>query len=134
MASRRYYTQRSEYLTLKKTPTAVFFKPTREGQREARAILEEAQHFKRGHDSERALFDFLDHFLSNGWMMVPPEAIGALTDAPIISDELFINDDGDWVSYAPHGGDAKVYGHMNYMVEDPVESWAQGKTVRFVSG
>ncbi|MGI9061916.1 MAG: hypothetical protein ACR2H5_25460 [Ktedonobacteraceae bacterium] len=36
--------------------------------------------------------------MGNGWSWVRPEDIGALTDAPILSDDIEYDDHGDVVS------------------------------------
>ena len=67
--------------------------------------------------------DLLDSggYLGNGWHEVLPEQIGALTEAPIISNDVIFNDDGvEWV------GD--VYYYNSYMVNDPfVELLSNGE-------
>jgi len=48
-----------------------------------------------------------------GWLQ--PEAIGALTDSPILSNNVRYNDDGDIV-VVPN-----VWWYPNYMIDDIIE-------------
>jgi len=82
---------------------------TDEGQRLAASLANEA--------TVDALHHLLAEATENGWRWEAPEDLGALTDAPIISDP-----------------DGNVYWHQNYQVEDPVETLARGGTVQFDSG
>lgn len=99
-----------------------------EGRVRAQEMLEERQspHFRRSPLSQE--IDFLEVALGNGWSTVPPEDIGALTDATIVSQDGFVGDDGKWYPH-PEVETPIVYAHMNYAVEDPVEMWAEGKPV-----
>jgi hypothetical protein len=62
-----------------------------------------------------ALCALLEDHLCNGWEMVPPEDIGALTAAPILSDEIVRDDDGR-VTEA-----GRVYWYPDYQVKDEIE-------------
>jgi hypothetical protein len=97
--------------------------PTEAGAAAARDLLEESG--ARG--SLDQTMEMLSHFLENGWSTVPPEDIGALTDALIISRDM-VYDGFNWtiVNKPTH-----VYAHMNYQVENPVETWASGLPVKF---
>lgn len=77
--------------------------------------------------TDEALYDLLERPLCNGWSWIPPEAIGALTAAPILSDDATVDDDGDWQV-------GRVFWHGNYMVEDPIESLLTQGYVMFDSG
>lgn len=115
-------------LTFVETKDHLDLVPTSDGIEEAREMLEARQSGRwRGILSE--LSDFLEYAMGNGWDYVPPEDIGALTDGTIISQDGFIGDDGHWYPH-PSVKRAKVYWHANYMVEDPIETWANGQAVR----
>ena len=92
-------------------------------------MLENEDARRRGIDSMQA--DMLESAMGNGWDYVNPEDVGALTEATIISQDGFIGNDGHWYAH-PSVKKATVYAHMNYMVENPIETWAEGKTVFFV--
>jgi hypothetical protein len=62
-----------------------------------------------------ALHALLEDHLCNGWEMVPPEDVGALTAAPILSDEIARDDDGR-VTEA-----GRVYWYPDYQVRDEIE-------------
>ena len=98
-------------------------RPTPEGVTEAKDMLELRDVRKRGSLADEA--DMLEWHISNGWDYVQPEEIGALTDATIISRDVERDDNGDLVRVG------RVYAHMNYAVEDPIKTWANGKDVFF---
>lgn len=75
-----------------------------------------------------ALHDLFFDWIENGWMWIPPEQIGAMTDAPIISQHMTVDDDGN---YVPVEKPAYVYAHMRYQVDDPVAELLEPGVVRF---
>jgi hypothetical protein len=58
----------------------------------------------------------LDGYFGIGWSYVAPEWIGALTSAPIVTDDLTFSDAG-----APTVR-GRIWWFPNYQVEDPVET------------
>ena len=73
---------------------------------------------------DSALYDVAEHQLCNGWEMVPPEDVGALTSAPLFSRDTERDDDGKLVRVG------RVYAYMDYQVKAPVrELWEQGEIV-----
>lgn len=62
-----------------------------------------------------ALHALLEDHLCSGWEMVPPEDIGALTAAPILSDDIVRDDEG---RVAEAG---RVYWYPDYAVRDEIE-------------
>ena len=62
-----------------------------------------------------ALCALLEDHLYNGWEMVPPEDLGALTSAPILSDEIGRDAEGR-VTEA-----GRVYWYPDYQVRDEIE-------------
>jgi hypothetical protein len=105
--------------------------PTEHGIERAQEFLDERCQ-RSGQSPDEQLMEMLEQALGNGWSYVRPEDIGALTDAPILSQDGFTGDDGKWYPH-PRVKRAKVYAHMNYAVEDPIEMWAKGKSVFFQS-
>lgn len=73
---------------------------------------------ERGGDDFTMLHELLDsaRYLGNGWRPVPPEEIGALTEAPILED--------------PNG---RFFWFPNYMLRNFLEELAAGRPVFFVS-
>lgn len=73
---------------------------------------------ERGGDDFTMLFDLLDaaRYLGNGWRPVPPEEIGALTEAPILEDP-----------------DGCLFWFPGYMLRNFLEELAAGRSVFFVS-
>lgn len=60
--------------------------------------------------------------LCNGWDWLAPEDIGALTDAPILSNCTSIEDDGTRVLHGEGcGGSCGVFWFPDYQVTDPLE-------------
>ena len=101
--------------------------PSEEGRARAQEMLE-ARESGHGQGPQTDQADFLEIAMGNGWDYVPPEDIGALTDATIVSEDGFNGDDGKWYPH-PDVEAPVVYAHMNYAVEDPIETWAEGKPV-----
>ena len=66
--------------------------------------------------SNDAIFDLLEDWLDSGWEIVPPEDIGALTSAPILTDEIERDDHGQVTSIG------RVWWFERYAIEDPVET------------
>src|SRR5579872_232493 len=64
-------------------------------------------------DADSKLGEVIEWQLGNGWSWVRPEDISALTDAPILSDDIEYNDHGDVVSVGA------VYWYPQYDVTDP---------------
>ena len=118
---------RTPRLTFREVENGLYLEPTREGREEAKEALEREP--RRGILAEEA--EMLEWAMGNGWSMVPPEDIGALTDATIISEDGFLGDDGKWYAH-PRAKDPRVFAHMNYQVEDPIETWANGNAVFYV--
>jgi len=74
----------------------------------------------------------LEDWTGNGWLVIPAEAIGALTGCTdILTQDFTVNDAGGWEPVVPK---PSVFAHMNYQIELPIESWAEGKPVFFDRG
>ena len=116
----------STLLTFAFGPGGLTITPTTEGIARAKELAEDTDYSPDDH-----LHTMLEDHLGNGWMEIEPKVIGALTDAPIISEDFTVNDAGDTVPTTP---DARVYAFMNYQVEDPVATWAEGKPTFWQKG
>jgi hypothetical protein len=100
------------YVDLRKTDAGdLEISLTEKGRASFAAIEEE----RNAHGIHVALCALLEDHLGNGWEMVPPEDIGALTAAPILSDEIVRNDDGRVVEAG------RVYWYPDYAVRDEIE-------------
>ena len=77
--------------------------------------FEEVQEVRDRFGIEAALHAILEDHLGNGWEMVPPEDIGALTAAPILSEEVLRDDEGTIVEIG------RVYWFPDYAVRDEIE-------------
>lgn len=67
---------------------------------------------------------FEEH-VGNGWTAVWPEVIGALTDAPIVTNDYTVHDNGRTEVLG------EVWWFPNYCVENPVETLAKRGRVVF---
>ena len=95
------------YVTLTKTGRALRLTLTPEGREELQARVDAGQSI----DTDTTLYDLLEDHLCNGWDWIRPEEIGALTSAPILSDECSRNDEGEITSIGA------VYWHERYQIE-----------------
>jgi len=85
--------------------------------------IAETEHFL-GLPTMDALYELLEDWLCNGWEIVPPERLGSLTAAPILTDEIIYGDMGS-VEYI-----GQVWWFPNYQIENEVETLlTQGKVV-----
>jgi hypothetical protein len=100
-----------QYVEFKKVNGDLEITLTDEGRAEFDDILAEQEK----HGSMQALCELLEYQLCNGWDWVRPEEIGALTNAPILSEEVDRDDQGDLKSVG------RVYWFPDYMVTDEIE-------------
>jgi hypothetical protein len=82
--------------------------------------------FKRPHAD--IFGDLLEYHLCNGWEMVPPEDIGALTSAPILSDDVERDDQGKLVRCG------HVWWFPEYAVTSELEELMEKGCVEFTQG
>jgi hypothetical protein len=108
-------------LTMSVDRNGITLSPTKQGVLAARELVDSRPEYWT------ALGEMLEEFTTNEWEWVLPEEIGAITDAPIISREVTRDDNGTVTEVG------RVYAHMDYQVQDPIEAWAEGKAVRFVA-
>jgi hypothetical protein len=80
---------------------------------------------RRGVDADSRLAEVLEYYLANGWEWLRPEEIGALTSAPILSDDVERDDEGTVVKTG------KVYWYPQYQVADPIEQLIDNGSVIF---
>jgi hypothetical protein len=78
-------------------------------------------------DADSKLSETIEWQLCNGWSLVRPEEIGALTDAPILSEEIEHDDQGNVLKVG------MVYWYPQYEVLDPVEQLLENGYIEFVS-
>lgn len=110
------------YVDLQKTPGGdLEVTLTQNGKVHFATIQEE----KDAHGIHAALCALLEDHLCSGWEMVPPEDLGALTAAPILSDEIVRDDHGE-VTEA-----GRVYWFPDYMVRDEIEELRTELSVLF---
>lgn len=108
------------YISFVKKKNSLELVPNPDGIEEARSLLNDDHT-----SSDDKLLQMIEFQIGNGWSWLSPSDIGAMTSAPIISDEVFQNDHGDIVLVG------RVYWHSNYAVEDPIARFAEGKSVTF---
>ena len=90
---------------------------------EARADVEDIAAAELDADSK--LGEVIEWQLGNGWSWVRPEDISALTDAPILSDDIEYDDEGEVVRVGT------VYWFPQYDVVDPVAQLLTSGYVEF---
>ncbi len=61
------------------------------------------------------LRDLIEYQLCNRWTWIAPESTGALTDAPILSNNVRYNNAGEIVA------EPNVWWYPNYMIDDIIE-------------
>src|SRR5687767_457297 len=83
---------------------------------QGREVIETAHAEGENTDSEQFMHDLFEWHTCNGWEWIAPEEIGALTDAPILSDSVERDDQGRLMKV----GD--VYWFPNYQVESAVQT------------
>jgi hypothetical protein len=93
---------------------------------EARAEVEEIA--SKEMDADSRLAETVEWQLSNGWSLLQPEDIGALTEAPILSEEV----DYDGQGHVDQVG--TVYWYPQYEVFDPIGQLLTNGFVEFVRG
>lgn len=104
--------ERGFYVDLQKTEGGdLAIMLTQDGQENFATIQEE----KDARGIHAALCALLEDHLCSGWEMVPPEDLGALTSAPILSDEIVRDDEGRIVEAG------RVYWYPDYQVRDEIE-------------
>ncbi len=91
---------------------------------EARAEVEEIA--SRELDADSRLAETIEWQLSNGWSLVRPEDLGALTEAPILSEEVDYDDHGNLDTVGT------VYWYPQYDVSDPIGQLLTNGSVEFV--
>jgi hypothetical protein len=96
-------------------------KLTRQGKKFAKELL---KNDNQGSDSK--LWNLLEEHLTNGWEWIRPEEIGALTDAPILSNDAIHNDQGELT------GIDKCYAYMDYQIYDPIEELVKHNGIVFM--
>ena len=75
--------------------------------------------------ADNKLAEVIEWHLGEGWSFISPEDIGALTDAPILSDDI----DYDEYGKVRHVG--AVYWYSEYEVKDPVAQLLENGFVDF---
>lgn len=76
-------------------------------------------------DADSKLAEAIEWQLANGWSFLRPEDVGALTDAPILSEEVDTDEQGEVRSVGI------VYWYPQYQVHDPVAQLLQEGYVEF---
>jgi hypothetical protein len=100
------------YVDLRKTDDGnLTIALTRSGRSEFATIMEE----RDAHGIHAALVALLEDHVGNGWEMVPPEDIGALTAAPILTDDILRDEEGRVVEIG------RVFWYPDYAVRDEIE-------------
>jgi len=100
------------YVDLEKAPDGnLHIHLNRRGRRHFADIREQ----RDAYGIHAALCALLEDHLCSGWEMVPPEDLGALTSAPILSDEISRDEEGRITEAG------RVYWYPEYQVCDEIE-------------
>jgi hypothetical protein len=71
-------------------------------------------------EADDFFIELLAHNLANGWTWIRPEDVGALTSAPILSDDVKRDDNGKLVSVV------NVWWYTDYQLYSPVAEMLDG--------
>ncbi len=71
---------------------------------------------KQNNSTEDFLWEIFESYFCNGYHLVPEQHKG-LTEAPMISEDLFITDE----TTQKEIDGATMWGFLSYMVQDPIE-------------
>lgn len=85
-------------------------------------------------DWSRCFADAFEGLLCNGWSWLAPQDIGALTDAPLLSNCAVMEDDGTYTIHDDCGFECGVFWFPDYAVCDPLEKLRDGGKVFFLRG
>lgn len=112
---------RGRYLNLEEVKGGLKVTLTPEGYEELEGQDWENQ------DTDILFTDLFEDYWTNGWTMLQPEQIGALTSCGLItSPDVEMDDDGEVVSADT------VYWHERYQVEDPIAELLSKKGYLFL--
>ncbi len=78
--------------------------------------------------ADSKLAQVIEWQMSNGWSFVRPEDVAALTDAPIITEDIETDNQGNVLRVG------KVYWYPQYDVSDPVAKLLEDGYIDFVRG
>ena len=82
----------------------------------------------RGKSDSEVWGELLADHLGNGWDWITPKDLGALTEANIIATGVMRDHAGDLRAYPG----AVAFAHMNYQVENVLDTLAEGRAVQMV--
>jgi|GEM_PF-2409048 len=78
----------------------------------------------KDYHSDQRFMELIEDFLCNGWDWVNAEDIGALTEAPLLTNDIEIDDQGNVIKVGI------IYKYEMYQVYDPVEEiFSEGKII-----
>ena len=114
------------YIEIVKSEEGITLKLTDAGREELEGYrVDRLSPYNWNKGTEEILLNLLEDWLCNGWEMVPPEDIGALTSAPILSDEVERDDNGEIVKVGA------VYWFPDYAVTCELDVLADNGEVFF---
>jgi len=118
LEDQRRVLRQGQYLNLILIGNHLELSPTAEGMHAANLLRTQM-------GTDAALQELLQDHLENGWEFLEPTEIGAMTEAPIISQDVLRNEQGDIVLVG------QVFWFSNYQVEDPLETLVRSRPVSF---
>jgi hypothetical protein len=115
-------TEHGQYVDLKRTDDGnLEIVLSEEGRRD----FAEIEQIREDLGSDAALAELLEDHLGNGWEILLPEEIGALTSAPILSHEVARDQEGKVEDVGI------VYWYPEYQVRDEIEELREKHVVLF---
>jgi hypothetical protein len=85
----------------------------------------ELRQYWKEHGEIDALVEATEHYWANGWGVYPDGVVGYLTNAPIICDDVTIDEDGNPISFG------KTWWYPNYQIKDCIEEMLKNEFVDF---
>jgi hypothetical protein len=99
---------------------------TNEGKIE---LTEMQEQYKEKWSDETMLREIIEHQLCNGWDWLSAGQVGALTDSPILSNDVIYNENTDEIESADH-----CWWYPDYMVTDFVQALLTDGHLIFTKG
>jgi len=91
-------------------------------------LTETQEQYKDSWNDFDLFYNIIDYHLCNGWTRLYPEDVGALTESPILSQDVSYNDNGDIETV----GD--IFWYPNYQVENLAEKLLENGYLIFSKG
>jgi hypothetical protein len=115
-----------QYVNIEKRPNCIRLTLTAEGKVFVQEAIDDGT---TNVESDSFLSDLLEYNTSNGWTLVKPEDVGALTSAPILSDDFDRDENTDKLRRM-----GEHYWHERYQIESAITEMVVEGYVDFQKG